>query len=93
MSRASVQVMSTLSPTLTFDSASLSWTFELYAQPLGPLNEIDGTFMSMADISAVIVRCLAAVTPGFDDVLRVRAASAESFGALPAFCTFRTRFS
>ena len=44
---ASVHVMSTRSPTCTLLSASLSATFELYVQPFGPFNVIDGIFMSM----------------------------------------------
>jgi hypothetical protein len=53
---ASVQVMSTLSPTLTFDNASLSCTFVLYFQLFGPVKVTDGTFMSIAAIVAVMVR-------------------------------------
>ena len=54
--RASVQVMSTLSPTFTVPSAALSSTRVEYFQPFGPANEIDGASMSIAVIVAVIVR-------------------------------------
>jgi hypothetical protein len=54
--RASVQVMSTLSPTFTFASAALSCTRVLYFQLFGPVNVIDGSVGSIAVIVAVIVR-------------------------------------
>src|SRR6476646_9650997 len=41
---AIVHVMSTLSPTFTFDSAAVSWTRLLYFQPFGPVNVIDEAF-------------------------------------------------
>src|SRR5436190_9988576 len=65
ISTARVQVMSKRSPTLTFLSASLSSTRELYFHPFGPLNVIDGTFGSMWVIVAVMVRWVAAVPPAF----------------------------
>src|SRR4029077_9270982 len=68
ISTASVQVMSRRSPTLTFLSASLSSTRELYFHPFGPLNEIDGTFGSIWVIVAVMVRCMAAVHSAFAPV-------------------------
>ena len=52
---ASVQVMSTRSPTATCCSAFLSCTLLAYVHPRGPLKEIDGTFRSIASIVAVIV--------------------------------------
>ena len=56
--------MSTLSPTFTLASASVSCTFDVYFQPFGPVKVIDGASGSMAVIVAVIVTCLALVPPG-----------------------------
>src|SRR6476620_5989624 len=61
---ASVQTMSTLSPTFTLARASVSCTLDVYFNPLGPVNVIDGTAVSIAEIVAVIVVCLALVPPG-----------------------------
>jgi hypothetical protein len=58
-------VMSTLSPTLTAATAFLSSTRELYFQLFGPEKVIDGVFRSISVIVAVMVRCVAAVAPGF----------------------------
>src|SRR4051812_20571792 len=58
---ASVHVMSTLSPTFTFASAALSSTRVLYFQLLGPVKVIDGTFMSIWVMVAVMTRWWAAV--------------------------------
>ena len=63
-STASVQTMSTLSPTFTLASAPLSCTLEVSYQPFGPVKVIDGRAGSMAVIVAVIVRCRALVPPG-----------------------------
>src|SRR4030095_3742395 len=62
-SSASVQVISTLSPTITPARADLSCTLDEYFQSLGPVNVIDGVFASIAVIVAVMVRCFAAVPP------------------------------
>src|SRR4029078_11241433 len=53
---ASVQVISTLSPTLNFASAAVSLTFDSYCHPWAPVNVMDGAFGSIAAIVAVIVR-------------------------------------
>ena len=57
----------------------------MYFQPLGPLKVIEGTPGSIASITAVIVRCVAAVAPGFAPVPGVTAASSLSTGASPGF--------
>ena len=53
---ASVQVMSTLSPTFTFASAAVSFTFVWNLKFCGPVKVIDGSLGSIAVIVAVIVR-------------------------------------
>src|SRR4030095_7089293 len=63
-STASVQTMSTLSPTFTLARASVFCHLDVYFQPFGPVKVIDGVFGSMAVIVAVIVTCLALVPPG-----------------------------
>ena len=63
-STASVQTMSTLSPTFALARACVSCTLDVYFQPFGPVKVIDGVFGSMAVIVAEIVRCLALVPPG-----------------------------
>src|SRR3954468_18387907 len=89
-SSAAVQVMSTLSPTLTVASAFLSSTRELYCQLFGPVNVIDGTFGSIAVIVAVMVRCIAAVAPGFLLVALVTPALSESTAFSPGCLTRST---
>src|SRR3954447_26148143 len=90
---ASVQTMSTLSPTFTFDSASLSCTLELYFQLFGPLKVIDGTFMSIAVIVAVMVRWVAAVPPGLAVEPAVTAAVSVSTSFSPGCFTRTTTLS
>ena len=51
-SSASVQVMSTLSPTFTLANACLSSTRLVYFQPFGPVNVIEGTAISIAAMVA-----------------------------------------
>src|SRR5688572_24254248 len=92
-STASVQVRSTLSPTFTLASASLSSTLEVYFQPLGPVKVIDGVFMSMLVIVAVMVRCLAFVAPGRSFTAGVLPLAALSTSASPGCFIRRTRFS
>src|SRR5688572_3267095 len=76
-STASVQVISTLSPTFTLPSASLSSTLDEYFHPFGPVKVTDGIVMSMAVIVAVTLTCLALVPPG-----RVRTEGVVVFEAL-----------
>ena len=85
--------MSTLSPTFTWLSILVSCTFELYFQLLGPENVMDGIFESIAVMVAVIVRCVAPVTPGLAPDEGVTAADDESTGFSPGRCTRRTMFS
>src|SRR4029453_9487917 len=59
--RSVFQVMSTLSPTLTWSNTVGSTTRRLYFHPFGPTNVIDDALFSMSVISAVIVRTLAFV--------------------------------
>ena len=91
--KASVQVMSTLSPTLTFASIFLSSTRELYFQSFGPAKEIEGTDMSIAVIVAVIVRWLATVAPGLLLSVLVSFVESLSIGLAPGCCTCRTMLS
>ena len=56
-------------------SALMSCTRELYFQLFGPTKVIEGTFMSIAVMVAVIVRCVAAVAPGEVPGVFVSAAS------------------
>src|SRR4029079_3276271 len=63
-STASVQTMSTLSPTSTLERAFVSCTLDVYFQSFGPVKVIDGVAGSIAVIVAVIWRCLALVPPG-----------------------------
>ena len=82
---ASVHVMSTRSPTLTFARAALSSTRDEYVHfTFSPLNVIDGTLLSMATIAAVIVRCVAAVAAGLAPLPLVTLSDVVSTAASPA---------
>ena len=84
--------MSTLSPTFTLASASVSWTLEVYFQPLGPVKVIDGVVVSIAEIVTVSVICLALVPPGKTDfapvVPLVALATSDSPGCFSLMTTF-----
>ena len=90
---ASVQGMSSRSPTFTSFNASLSTTRELYFQLFGPDRLMDGIFGSIAVIVAVIARCDPMVNPGFAPGVGISDSARELTSFSPFSFTRRTMLS
>ena len=89
---ALIQIRPTVRPSNRF-AAACSSTRELYFQLFGPVKVIDGTVGSISVIVAVMVRCAAAVAPGFCASERDTPAVPVSTDFSPGCVTRSTMFS
>src|ERR1700759_1170641 len=87
MARASVYVMSTISPTFTPFRFFGSLTLTVSLFPLGPIKVTFGTLVSIAVIVTVTVVCCATAPAGFSPGLAAAAAVVVCTPAVPCFLT------